>query len=132
LIFESPVPVPFPLEDSPGGPTLILPESDDPEPEDGPAVFRPDASDLELPLLFELLVPLRILSFLAFASVGVVVVLLFSPVAADVLSPRLVAPAIATGTPRHKIIAIADTAFNTFVEGRRVNVSKLSIFKISN
>jgi hypothetical protein len=131
LIFESPVPVPFPLEDSPGGPTLILPESDDPEPEDGPAVFRLDASDFELPLLFELLVPLRILSFLAFASVGEVVVVLLTPGVADVLSPRLVAPAIAIGTPRHRIIAIADTACSIFVEGCRVDVSNVSIFKIS-
>jgi hypothetical protein len=61
---------------------------------------------------FELVVPLRTLSSLTFESEGVVVVLLLSPGEADVLSPRLVAPAIATGTPRQNTIAIAGTALS--------------------
>jgi hypothetical protein len=131
---------PVPLDASPEVPVpelppLVLPEPDDPEPEFDPELLPPDAPLLELPsfvpFLFVLDVPLRILSSLAFASVGVVVVLLLPPGVADVLSPRLVAPPIATGTPRQSIIAIDDTAFSAFVKGRRVKVSKFSIFKIS-
>jgi hypothetical protein len=126
LVPELPVPlVPVPEE----------PEPDDPDPELDPELLLPDAPFLELPLLvpllFELVVPLRILSSLAFESAGVVVVLLLSPGVADVLSPRLVAPAIATGTPRQNIIAIDDTALSAFVKGRRVALSKFSISKIS-
>jgi hypothetical protein len=115
-------PVPLPLDDSPGGPPLIVPGSDDPDPAVEPEPFLPDVSCLKVPflMLFELVVPLRILSCLALESVGVIVVLLLSPVSADVLSPRLVAPAIAIGTARQNITAKDDTELSAFIKGRHV------------
>ena len=81
-------------------------------------------------LEFELLVfdvPFLILSSLAFASDGVVVVLLLSPGVADVLSPLLVAPAIATGTLKQKAIATAGIAFKAVANGRLLKLSKVII-----
>lgn len=71
--------------------------------------------------------PFRILSSLAFESEGVVVVLLFSPGVAVVLSPLLVAPAIATGIPRQNTTAIAGIAFKAFVIERSFKLFKVFI-----
>lgn len=73
----------------------------------------------------ELEVPLRTLSSLTFESVGVVVVLLWSPGVADVLSPLFVAPAIATGIPRQNIIAIAGIVLSALANGFRFKFSKV-------
>jgi hypothetical protein len=107
----------------PDVPVLELPES----------VLLPVLERLEFlvvfALEFELVVPFLILSSLAFGSVGVVTVLLFSPGVAAALSPLLVAPAIATGTPRQNTKAVAGISFKA-AKGS-FHIFEVFIFKIS-